>query len=118
MGRYRRVVAYKEYFENFLDEQSTKVQAKILQVLRIIEEVEVIPTNYLKHIEGTDGLYEIRAGFSNLTYRIFCFFGSGRVVILLSGFQKKSNKTPKQEITNALSLMHDYYNEKLKEQED
>lgn len=116
MGRYRRVIAYKKYFEDFLDGQSPRIQAKILQVLRIIEEVEIVPANYLKHIEGTDGLYEIRTGFSNLIFRIFCIFDSGNIIVLLSGFQKKTRKTPKKEIDKALSIMQEYYKDKLKEQ--
>lgn len=116
MGRYRRVIAYRKFFEDFLDEQSPKIQTKILQVLRIIEDVEIVPANYLKHIEGTDGLYEIRTGFSNLIFRIFCIFDAGSIIVLLCGFQKKSKKTPKKEIDKALSIMKEYYNEKSKEQ--
>lgn len=56
MVKYRTVVAYKHYFEEFLDAQIPKVQAKILQIMRIIEEIEIIPENHLKYIEGTDGL--------------------------------------------------------------
>lgn len=115
MEKYRRVIAYKEYFEVFLDSLTPKVQAKVLQILRIVENVEVVPGNYLKHIEGTDGLYEIRIGFANLIFRVFCFFDSDKLVILLSGFQKKSQKTPKREIDRALSLMQDYINEKNNE---
>lgn len=115
MGRFRRVIAYKDYFEDFLDAQSPKIQAKILQVLRIIEEVEIVPTNYLKHIKGTDGLYELRAGFSNLIFRVFCVFDSGNIVVLLSGFQKKSIKTPKKEIEKARLIMQEYFEDKKKE---
>lgn len=57
--KYRTVITYKEYFEEFLAIQTPKVQAKILQVLRIIEEVELVPRNHLKHIEGTNGLFEL-----------------------------------------------------------
>ena len=53
--KYRTVIAYKHYFEEFLEAQEQKVQLKILQTLRIIEEVELVPILYLKHIEATDG---------------------------------------------------------------
>ena len=39
----------------------------------------------------------------------FCFFDSGRLVILLNGFQKKTTKTPKSEIKKAKQLMEEYY---------
>lgn len=114
-NKYRTVIAYKEYFENFLKAQNPKVQAKILQVLRIIEEMEIIPKNHLKHVEGTNGLFEIRAIFGSNCFRVFCFFDAGRLVILLSGFQKKNQKTPRNEIAKAVKLMNDYYKEKGKE---
>ncbi len=44
MGRYRTIIVYKDYFENFLNTQPSKVQRKILQILRVIEDVEVIPS--------------------------------------------------------------------------
>lgn len=63
MKKYRTVITYKDHFEDFLDNQPPKVQAKILQILRIIEEVEIVPKNHLKHIEGTNGLFELRVIF-------------------------------------------------------
>lgn len=112
MSKYRTVIAYKEYFEDFLNAQTRKVQAKILQILRIIEEVAIIPKTHLKHIEGTDGLFELRVIFGGDAFRVFCFFDAGKLVILLSGFQKKTEKTPKSEIAKALKLMKEYYREK------
>ena len=47
-------------------------------------------------------------------WRVFCFFDQGQLVILLNGFQKKTQKTPKQEIEKATTLMKEYYNEKSK----
>jgi len=46
---------------------------------------------------------------------VFCFFDEGKLVILLNGFTKKTQKTPKKEIDKALRLMADYYNEKKEE---
>lgn len=56
----RTVVLYKEYFSDFFQKQKQKVKDKILWTFRIIETQRKIPTDYLKHMEGTDGLYEIR----------------------------------------------------------
>lgn len=112
MVKYRTVVAYKHYFEEFLDAQTPRVQAKILQIMRIIEEIKIIPENHLKYIEGTDGLFEIRVIFASNLFRVFCFFDEGRIVVLLSGFQKKTQKTPKKEIYKAVKLMDEYYKEK------
>lgn len=78
----------------------------------MIEEIRHVPETYLKHIEGTDGLYEIRIQLGNDIFRIFCFFDKGKLVVLANGFQKKSQKTPKKEITKALKIMGEYYEDK------
>lgn len=115
MNKYRTVIAYRNHFEDFLDAQAPKVQTKILQILRLIELVEIVPKNHLKHVEGTNGLFEIRVIFGSNIFRIFCFFDNGKLVVLLSGFQKKSQKTPKNEIDKAVRLMNEYYNEKTED---
>ena len=58
--KYRTIVTYKDYFEEFLKKQRQKVKEKIIWTFLLIEEVQQIPETYLKHLEGTDGLYEIR----------------------------------------------------------
>ena len=71
-----------------------------------------VPETYLKHIESTDGLYEIRVQLGSDMFRIFCFFDQGQLVILINGFQKKTPKTPKKEIELALKIKAEYENEK------
>ena len=111
----REVVAYKNYFEDFLLEQPKKVQDKIFKIIEAIETLERVPSNYLKSMEGTNGLYEARIQLASNIWRVFCFFDHGRLVILLNGFQKKTQKTPKNEIDKALRLMKQYYQEKSNE---
>lgn len=97
--------------------QQPKVRDKIIKILDIIEQVDRIPSNYLKYMEGTNGLFEVRVQFGNNIFRIFCFFDGNRFVILLTGFQKKTQKTPPEEIARAVRLMEEYYEEKRKETE-
>ncbi len=111
----REVIAYKNYFEDFLLEQPKKVQDKIFKIIEAIETLERVPSNYLKSMEGTNGLYEARIQLASNIWRVFCFFDHGRLVILLNGFQKKTQKTPKNEIDKALRLMEQYYQEKSNE---
>lgn len=111
----REVVAYKNYFEDFLLEQPKKVQDKIFKIIEAIETLERVPSNYLKSMEGTNGLYEARIQLASNIWRVFCFFDHGKLVILLNGFQKKTQKTPKNEIDKALRLMKQYYQEKSNE---
>ena len=117
MNKIREVIAYKNYFEDFLLKQPIKVQNKIFKIIEAIETLERIPENYLKFITGTKGLYEARISLASNIWRVFCFFDKGRLVILLNGFTKKTQKTPKREIDKALRLMNEYFNEKEKEEE-
>lgn len=113
----REVITYKNYFEDFFAKQERKVQDKIIKVLDIIEQIDRIPSTYLKYIEGTNGLFEVRIKLATNIFRIFCFFDGNKFVILLSGFQKKTQKTPKGEIERAVRLMSEYYEEKKGEQQ-
>jgi len=108
----RVVTFYKSYFEDFFQKQKPKVQEKIIWTLRLIETQKNIPTNYLKHLEGTNGLYEIRIQFGNDIFRIFCFFDEGKIIVLTNGFQKKTQSTPQTEILKALKIKKEYEQEK------
>lgn len=110
--RQRTIVFYKDYFEEFFEKQREKVKSKIIWTLTLIEELERIPETYLKHLENTDGLFEIRVKQGNDIFRIFCFFDQGQLIILTSGFQKKTQKTPKKEIEKAMKIKKEYENEK------
>jgi phage-related protein len=108
----RRVVFYKNYFQDFFSKQREKVKAKIVWTIELVEELQRVPETYLKHIENTDGLYEIRVQSGSDIFRIFCFFDDGKIVVITNGFQKKSQKTPKKEIDIALKIKAEYENEK------
>jgi phage-related protein len=94
----RTVIFYKEYFSTFFVKQREKVQDKIIWTIELLELIEIIPETYLKHIENTEGLYEVRIKQGSDIFRIFCFFDKGKLIILMNGFQKKTQKTPKKEI--------------------
>lgn len=111
--KYRTVTFFRDYFQEFFDKQSKKVKAKIVWTLDLIEDLERVPETYLKHMENTKGLYEIRVQAGSDIFRIFCFFDQGQLVILVNGFQKKTQKTPKQEIELAHKIKAEYENEKL-----
>ena len=70
------------------------------------------------HLEGTNGVYEIRIEFQGNIYRIFCCFDEGQVVVLFNGFQKKSQKTPSEELDKAVKIMNEYFDEKLKQKQN
>ncbi len=108
----RSIIIYKDYFQEFFIKQRDKVKDKIIWTFDLIEELQKIPVTYLKHIENTDGLYEIRVQLGRNIFRIFCFFDQGQLVVLAHGFQKKTQKTPKKEIDKALKIKEEYENEK------
>jgi len=71
--KYRSIIVYKEYFEDFLVRQKQKVKDKIYWTFKLVEELRQVPETYLKHLTGTDGLYEIRIQNGSDIFRIFCF---------------------------------------------
>ena len=111
MNNDRQVIAYKNYFLDFYENQNEKVQAKIEWTLNLIKVTPKVPEKFFKHMLGTKGLYEIRVEVGSNIYRIFSFFDKGNLVVLGNGFQKKSQKTPKQEIEKALKIMEEYQND-------
>lgn len=106
--KFRSVVFFKNYFQVFFDKQSKKVKAKIIWTLNLVEDLQRVPEIYLKHIKNTDGLYEIRVQQGSDIFRIFCFFDHGQLIIIANGFQKKTQKTPKNEIESALKIKEEY----------
>lgn len=103
-------MTYKEYTSKFLDSQSKKVRDKFIWTFQLIEEIEIIPTTYLKHVE--DGIYEVRVKLGSNIYRVMAFFDDNKLVLTINGFQKKTQKTPKSEITRAKKIRLEYEKEK------
>ena len=110
--KYREIIFHKEYFSDFLNKQGLKVQKKIFWTINLCEVIPHVPETYLKHIEGTDGLFEIRIQHGNDIFRIFCFFDECKLVVLANGFQKKTQKTPQKEIEKALKIKKEYFDDK------
>ena len=110
--RRRELFFYKNYFREFFESLSPKVQKKVLWTLRVIEEVDRLPEIYFKHLQSTDGLYEVRVRCGSNIFRIFCFFDDNNLIIIGHGFQKKTQKTPLQEIEKAKAIKKSYYEEK------
>ena len=116
MDIHRQIIFYEHYFMDFYLQQNQKVQEKIEYVFKIIRTVQNVPKKFLNHMTGTAGIYEIRVEFESNIYRIFCCFDKENLVVLFKGFQKKSQKTPKNEIDLALGLKNEYFNLKKKKQ--
>ena len=108
----RDAVVFGSHFWAFYRAQSKEVQSKIDWVIGLVRTIKIVPEKYLKHLEGTDGLFEMRIKVGSNIYRIFCCFDKGNLVILFNGFQKKTDQTPPQEIIRAEKLKKLYYESK------
>ena len=98
---------------DFLDSLSGKQVQKVAWVLQLIEELDVIPTTYLKKLTNTDGIWEVRILVSGNTFRLLGFFDGDNLVVLNHGFQKKTQKTPAKEIKVAEKRRKDYLLRKI-----
>ena len=108
---YRNIVYYKHYLD-FFNKQNDAVKLKFNWTLGIIATLERVLENFFKHIE--DGIFEIRVEVGNNIFRVFSFFDEGKLVIMINAFQKKTQKTPKNEIALAKKLKKEYFDEKSK----
>lgn len=109
---YRSILYYKNYYLDFFETLDPEVRKKFNWTLQLIREIEHIPEKYFKHMTGTTGLFEIRVEVESNIYRAFSFFDEGRLVVMVNGFHKKTQKTPKKEIELAEKIKKQYYDEK------
>ena len=107
----RTTYVYGDQFWIFYNGQTKAVQDKIDWIIGLVRILRVIPEKYFKHLTGTDGLYEMRIKVGSNIFRILCFFDKRNLIILLNGFHKKDEKTPKAEIEKAERLKKKYYEE-------
>jgi len=108
----REIYYYKSFYLDFFETLKPDVKRKFNWTLKLIATLDRVPVKYFNHMENTSGLFEIRVEVSSDIYRVFSFFDKGRLIILLNGFQKKSQKTPKGEIELAEKLKKQYFDEK------
>ena len=108
----RDIYYYKSFYLDFFEILKPDVKRKFNWTLKLIATLDRVPAKYFNHMENTTGLFEIRVEVGSDIYRVFSFFDKGRLIILLNGFQKKSQKTPKGEIELAEKLKKQYFDEK------
>lgn len=110
----REIYYYKDYYLKFFGGLRPDIQKKFNWTLQLIASIQMVPEKYLKHITGSQGIYEIRVDAGGDTFRIFCFFDVCNLIIVVNGFQKKSQKTPRKEIKLAEKLKREYFYAKEK----
>lgn len=108
----REIYYYKNYYLDYFESLKPEVQRKFNWTLQLVATIERVPVKYFDHITNSSGLFEVRVEVGTDIYRVFSFFDKGNLVILINGFQKKSQKTPKREIALAEELKRQYFDEK------
>jgi phage-related protein len=100
----RQIIFHGNYFIDFYNKLDFKTKQKVQYVLELIKQVEMVPEKFLAPMTGSNGLYEIRIEYQSNIYRIFCCFDEGKLIVIFNGFQKKTQKTPKNEIEKANAI--------------
>lgn len=109
----RRVIFYRTGegkcpVEKFLNSLPGKAARKVTWVLKLLEDLERVPSIYFKKLVGTEEIWECRMTFGSNTYRILCFFADDATVVLTHGFMKKSRMTPLSETRKAEAMRRDF----------
>lgn len=107
MKQERVISAYKTYFRDFINTLTDPEARKVFYIIDMLKTQERISSKFVKYIR--DEIYELRAEHNRNIFRVFFIFDEGNIVILFNGFQKKSQKTPQNEINKAIQLKKEYY---------
>ncbi|MCC5835853.1 MAG: type II toxin-antitoxin system RelE/ParE family toxin [Opitutales bacterium] len=99
--------------EEFIDGLTDKQAQKVVWVLGLIEDMDIIPSQYWKKLTNTDEIWEARIQFGGNIFRILGFEHGGSFVVLTNGFAKKTQKTPRNEIALAEQRRSKYLKENL-----
>jgi len=96
--------------EDFLDSLTGKQAQKVMWVLQLIEDLDHVPGQYFKKLVNTEDIWEVRIQFGGNIFRLLGFYDGKEFLVLTSGFTKKRQKTPRQEIITAEKRKRDYLN--------
>jgi len=94
--------------EEFLDSLSSKEAQKMTWVLKLIEEEDIVSSQFFKKLKSSEEIWECRLRLGSNSFRILGFFNRQKKLVLTNGFAKKTQKTPKEEIVRAEKLRREY----------
>lgn len=106
----RKIKYFKSYFRDFFSGLEKGAQAKVVYVLRYVQQTERWNQKFVKHLRN--GIYELRVEHNSNAYRVFFIIDDGNIIVLFNGFKKKTQKTPQQELEKAIKLKDEYYESK------
>src|SRR6185437_1833121 len=94
--------------EEFLVTLEPAARAKVVRTLEMLRTLPVIPSKFWRKLSDQT-LWEVRTEYAGNIYRILATTAKGNRVILLHGFQKKSQKTPRQDMEIAQQRQKRYF---------
>ena len=106
----RKIRTYGGYFEAFMATLKEKEQEKVQYGLLLLKSQDRLPKKFVKLVR--ESIYELRTEYGGNIYRVFFIFDDGNIVVLFNGFQKKTQKTPQNEIEKAIKIKEAYYADK------
>jgi phage-related protein len=95
--------------EEFLANLEPAARAKVVRALEMLRTMPVVPGKFWQKISGSQNMWEVRAEYAGNIYRVLATTAKGNRVILLHGFQKKSQKTPRQDMEIAQQRQKRYF---------
>jgi phage-related protein len=96
---------------NFLESLDEATYARLARSFERLRERNIFAKDPLvKHIQ--DKIWELRVESNTNTYRILYIFFSGKRIILLHGFSKKTQKLPQKELDIAKKRLADFLQRK------
>ncbi|QRR00867.1 type II toxin-antitoxin system RelE/ParE family toxin [Dyadobacter sandarakinus] len=107
----REIFYYENHYRDFFETLRPEVKKKFNWTLQLIATIDKVPEKYFKHMTNSSGIYEVRVEVGSDIYRVFSFFDKGNLIVLVNGFNKKTQKTPKSELELAEKLKKQYFNE-------
>ncbi|OGE25114.1 hypothetical protein A3C26_02140 [Candidatus Daviesbacteria bacterium RIFCSPHIGHO2_02_FULL_39_12] len=104
---YYKTTGKKSPVEEFIFSLDVKAQNKIVDMLTLLKEFGItLSLPHVKKVTGTS-LWELRILGSN-NFRFFYIVQTGKIFLLLHGFQKKKQKTDQRKIDIALKRLAEY----------
>lgn len=111
MEQLRKLIFYKTYFFEFIENQDVKVREKIDFALFLLQYLKQIPS---KHVGSTHerNLFYLRVKQGSNIFRIFFCYDEDKIVVIMNGYTKKTQKIPQKEIARAVLIKNQYFDEK------
>ena len=105
-------VAGRQPVRDFLDSLSPKDAQRVTWVLGLVEELSIVPSQYFKKLQDTNGLWKVRAQCRSNAYRLLGFWDGPGFVVLCHALAKKTQRLPRGALRTAQERRVDYLRRK------